>query len=222
MSNFAAELATYERHKAALLPEHEGRFLVLKGEEWFGPLETYDDALRCGYSMFGLDGFMVRPLHAVEPMHYISRDLGPDSRTREVPELYRDSLALLVNLLLAEKPARTPDGRSPMTAPDLEVLAAKAHRLRRSAFCQRLYLLGSPVSMSIVATLHAGPLPVDAIRERVEFSRPAISSTLMALVKSGLVEQDADRPAETYRLSPYGRALVEALAPLAAALPMNS
>jgi len=66
------ELATYHSNLPSLL-QHEGKFVVIGGEQVAGFWDTYEDALQAGYDRFGLDPFMVKQVLAVEPVHYISR-----------------------------------------------------------------------------------------------------------------------------------------------------
>ena len=70
------ELETYRRE----LPSHlieEGKFALVKGEEFEGVYDTYRDAMKMGYSKFGLAGFMVKKIQAVERALTFTRDLWP-------------------------------------------------------------------------------------------------------------------------------------------------
>jgi len=49
----ANELATYERHKEELVGVHEGKFVLVHGDEIAGVWDTYQDALAAGYKEFG-------------------------------------------------------------------------------------------------------------------------------------------------------------------------
>jgi hypothetical protein len=70
------ELATYH----AKLPEwkeHEGKFVLIKGERVVDIFSSYDDALKAGYKEFGLEPFMVKQIASVEPVFYITRPISP-------------------------------------------------------------------------------------------------------------------------------------------------
>jgi len=60
------ELATYEKRKSEFLAEHEGKYVVIHGEEIAGFWDTWGDALKVGYEKFSLDNFLVRRILAVE------------------------------------------------------------------------------------------------------------------------------------------------------------
>lgn len=60
------ELATYEKRKSEFLAKHEGKYVVIHGEEIAGFWDTWGDALKVGYEKFSLDNFLVRQILAVE------------------------------------------------------------------------------------------------------------------------------------------------------------
>jgi hypothetical protein len=74
--DFTRELGTFQVNLMELL-EHEGAFVVIKGEDIKGPFDTYDDALTGGYEAFGPVPFLIKQVHRpeAEPVHYFSRDL---------------------------------------------------------------------------------------------------------------------------------------------------
>jgi hypothetical protein len=72
---FDVERATYERLKPELLTRAEGRFVVVVGEEWAGPVETADDAESMGYARFGIGPLYIKRVTAEEPVDEISRDI---------------------------------------------------------------------------------------------------------------------------------------------------
>src|SRR5438105_3039925 len=53
-------LYEWERER---LPEQQGRFVLIRGDEVADVRDTYGDALRAGYERYGLDSFLVK-LHA--------------------------------------------------------------------------------------------------------------------------------------------------------------
>jgi hypothetical protein len=72
----AIELATYDRHKAELVGSHEGKFVLIHGEEIAGIWDTYQDALAAGYKQFGLQPFFVKQILAIERVQFFTRDLS--------------------------------------------------------------------------------------------------------------------------------------------------
>jgi hypothetical protein len=73
------ELETYKKH----LPElksHEGKFVLIQGENVVDFFTSYDDALKEGYKRFGLTPFMVKQVLAVEPVFCVTRPINPVHR----------------------------------------------------------------------------------------------------------------------------------------------
>lgn len=70
------ELATYH----VRLPEwkeHEGKFVLIKGQRVVDIFSSYEDALKAGYKEFGLEPFMVKQIAALEPVFYVTRQVLP-------------------------------------------------------------------------------------------------------------------------------------------------
>jgi hypothetical protein len=74
---FPREQAIYESLKPDLLTTHEGEFVVIGGEEVAGVWPSYEEALRAGYSRFGLSSFLVQQILAVDPVAIVTRDILP-------------------------------------------------------------------------------------------------------------------------------------------------
>jgi hypothetical protein len=70
------ELATYQ-NKLPELKDHEGKFILIHGEDVVDFFSTYEDAIKAGYQQFKLDPFLVKQVHATEPIFYISRSVVP-------------------------------------------------------------------------------------------------------------------------------------------------
>jgi hypothetical protein len=64
------EVAYYKAHKQEFL-EHEGKFVVIHGENLAGFWETYEDALQVACREFGLEPFLIKKVESKEPTHYI-------------------------------------------------------------------------------------------------------------------------------------------------------
>jgi hypothetical protein len=71
------ELETFEKLKAQLLSDQDGKFAVISGECLLGVYSTYDDALKIGYEKCQLKPFLVKRIVAVEPVNLFSRPLAP-------------------------------------------------------------------------------------------------------------------------------------------------
>ncbi len=68
----AQEIAVYKRK----LPEWEGRdgkYVLIKGEDYHEFFSSYEDALKHGYEKFGLEPFLVKQVSTIESIHSISR-----------------------------------------------------------------------------------------------------------------------------------------------------
>jgi hypothetical protein len=70
------EFAVYQAHLMELLP-HQGKFIIIKGDDIAGPVDTYEEALEVGFGRFGAVPFLVKQIHAVEPVLHFTRDLPP-------------------------------------------------------------------------------------------------------------------------------------------------
>ncbi len=62
-----AEMASYEKHRADLLRESHGHWVLIKGETVHGVFETEDEALGAGYRCLGdRQPFLVRRIERPE------------------------------------------------------------------------------------------------------------------------------------------------------------
>ncbi len=68
------ELATYQA-KLGELKQDEGKFVLIQGETVIDIFSSYDDALKEGYKRFGLTPFLVKQIHAIEPVYYFTRPI---------------------------------------------------------------------------------------------------------------------------------------------------
>jgi hypothetical protein len=72
-----AELKTYHA-KLPELKEHEGKFVLIKGDDVINILTSYDDAIKLGYETFGAHTpFLVKQIQAIEQVQFISRLISP-------------------------------------------------------------------------------------------------------------------------------------------------
>ncbi len=70
------ELETY-KSKLPGLKEHEGKFVLIHGNEVVDVFGTYEDAMKQGYSRFGLEPFLVKQIQSIEQVQFITRLLPP-------------------------------------------------------------------------------------------------------------------------------------------------
>jgi hypothetical protein len=70
------ELATY-KDKLPGLKAHEGKFVLIRGEEIIDFFSTYEDAIKAGYQKFKLEPFLVKRVLSTEPVFYITRSIVP-------------------------------------------------------------------------------------------------------------------------------------------------
>jgi hypothetical protein len=71
------ELLVYERCLPSMLQEHDGEFVVIKGEKPAHFSRTYEDALTWAYEAFGLDQFFVKRVAPQGSVVHHTRDIGP-------------------------------------------------------------------------------------------------------------------------------------------------
>ena len=55
--------------------EHEGKFVLIKGEDVVGFYDTYADALKVGYDRFKLEAFFIKRVQQMEPTANFSRHI---------------------------------------------------------------------------------------------------------------------------------------------------
>jgi len=68
-----------ELYKAKLpeLKEHEGKFVLIHGDTVVDVYGTYEDAIKQGYAQFGLDPFLVKQIHSIEQVQFVTRFVDP-------------------------------------------------------------------------------------------------------------------------------------------------
>jgi hypothetical protein len=71
------ELETFRDKLQELKAEHEGKFVLIQGAEVVEVFTSYEDAIKAGYTRFGLNPFLVKQIHALEQAQFISRFLAP-------------------------------------------------------------------------------------------------------------------------------------------------
>lgn len=75
------ELATYHK-KLVELKAHEGKFVLIHGDDVVDTFSSYDDAIKEGYAKFGLEPFLVKQIQAFERAQFISRLVEPNCNPR--------------------------------------------------------------------------------------------------------------------------------------------
>ena len=69
------ERATY-KSKLPELKEHEGKFVLIHGENVIGTFTSYEDAIKDGYEKCKLNPFLVKRIQAFEQAQFVSRLLA--------------------------------------------------------------------------------------------------------------------------------------------------
>jgi hypothetical protein len=69
------EQAVYDANLSAWLSDHDGEFVLIRGEEAAGFYESRDAALAAGYSRFGIGPLFVKQVSPTEPIHHIPNAL---------------------------------------------------------------------------------------------------------------------------------------------------
>jgi hypothetical protein len=75
------ELATY-RNKLTELKEHEGKFVLIHGDEVVDFFAAYEDAIKAGYQKFSLEPFLVKQINAIETVQHVTRRILPYSERK--------------------------------------------------------------------------------------------------------------------------------------------
>jgi hypothetical protein len=69
------EQAVYEANLSQWLSDHEGEYVLIKGDTVDGFYESRDEALTAGYSRFGIGPLFVKQVLASEPVYHIPNAL---------------------------------------------------------------------------------------------------------------------------------------------------
>lgn len=72
------ELQYYRLHLIDMLgvnDVNEGKFAVIKGNDFQGAFDTYEEALEVGYTRYGLVPFLVKKIEKCESVLYFSRPI---------------------------------------------------------------------------------------------------------------------------------------------------
>jgi hypothetical protein len=77
------ELATY-KNKLPELIAHQGKFVLIQGENVVDIFAAYEDAIKAGYQHFKLEPFLVKQINAVETIQHVTRHIMPYSRPRAI------------------------------------------------------------------------------------------------------------------------------------------
>ncbi len=66
------EIAVYN-DRLPQFNEHEGKYVLIHGDDVVDFFSAYDDAIKEGYQRFGLAPFLVKQVHAIEQIQFVSR-----------------------------------------------------------------------------------------------------------------------------------------------------
>lgn len=70
------ELETYKK-KLPELKKDEGKFVLIYGDDVIDTFTSYDDAIKEAYKRFKLEPFLVKQIHSIEQVQFISRSVKP-------------------------------------------------------------------------------------------------------------------------------------------------
>ncbi|MGO3842186.1 MAG: hypothetical protein ACTJHY_06095 [Alcaligenes pakistanensis] len=71
----AIELKTYEEHLPELAAQ-AGKYVLIKGDTVVDTFDSYEDALKQGYTKFQLDPFLVKKISQGEQALFFTRDFS--------------------------------------------------------------------------------------------------------------------------------------------------
>jgi hypothetical protein len=69
------EQAVYETNLPRWISDHEGKHVLIKGDQVVGFYEYRDEALDAGYTRFGVGPLFVKQVSPAEPVHNIPNAL---------------------------------------------------------------------------------------------------------------------------------------------------
>ncbi len=70
------ELETY-KNKLSELKANEGKFVLIKGTDVVDTFDSYEDAIKEGYKKFKLEPFLVKQIHSIEKIQFVTRFVTP-------------------------------------------------------------------------------------------------------------------------------------------------
>lgn len=70
------ELETY-RSKLGELIQHEGKFVLIHGDDVVNVFDSYEDAIKLGYQQFALEPFLVKQIQTVEQVQFVTHAVLP-------------------------------------------------------------------------------------------------------------------------------------------------
>ena len=70
------ELETY-KNKLPELKKDEGKFVLIKGADVIDTFTSYEDAIKEGYKQFKLEPFLVKQIHSIERIQFVTRFITP-------------------------------------------------------------------------------------------------------------------------------------------------
>jgi len=68
------ELQTFRANLASLLVDHEGKFVLIHGDQVAGVFDTWQQGIAEGYRRFDLEPFLVKRIAAAEKPIFLSRE----------------------------------------------------------------------------------------------------------------------------------------------------
>lgn len=74
MTKLQQEIETYNRLLPSLLT-HVGKYALIKGDSLIETFDSYQDAMKRGYTEFKLEPFMVKLIAPAETVSYFTRSL---------------------------------------------------------------------------------------------------------------------------------------------------
>lgn len=66
------EIKTYN-DKLPELVKHEGKHVLVQGDDIVGLYDSYEDAINDGYARFNLTPFLVKQIRTIEQVHFLMR-----------------------------------------------------------------------------------------------------------------------------------------------------
>lgn len=73
------ELATY-KNRLAEMNEHQGKYVLIHGDQVVDFFAAYEDAIKAGYQQFKLEPFLVKQINTTEQVLHVTRNIKPFKR----------------------------------------------------------------------------------------------------------------------------------------------
>jgi hypothetical protein len=71
------ELAVFQQKLPEFTADRSGQWVLIHADDVVDFFASYEDAIKAGYTRFGLDSFLVKQIQALEQVQFVTRSIEP-------------------------------------------------------------------------------------------------------------------------------------------------